>query len=135
MTATLPPGVKKLFQGKNFAHLATLMPDGSPQVSPVWVSLTDGDRILVNTAEGRAKPRNVRRDPRVAISITSGDDAYANATVRGRVVKITHDGADESIDRLAKKYLGMDKYPFRQQGEKRVILIIEADHVTSSSTE
>jgi PPOX class probable F420-dependent enzyme len=111
------------------------MPDGSPQVSPVWVDLADGDRILVNTAEGRAKPRNVRRDARVAISITSGDDAYANATVRGRVIKITHDGADESIDRLAKKYLGMDKYPFRQQGEKRVILIIEADHVTSSNTD
>jgi PPOX class probable F420-dependent enzyme len=135
MAATLPSGVKKLFQGQNFAHLATLMRDGSPQVTPVWVDLTGGDLILVNTAEGRTKPRNVRRDARVAISIIGADNAYANATVRGRVVKITHEGADESIDRLAKKYLGADKYPFRQPGEQRVILIIEPEHVTASGTE
>lgn len=135
MAAILSPGARKLFQEKNFAHLATLMPDGSPQVSPVWVDLAEGDLIVVNTAEGRAKPRNVRRDARVAISIASQENPYANASVRGRVVKIAHDGADESIDRLAKKYLGADKYPFRQAGEQRVILVIEPEHVASSNTE
>src|SRR3989304_1532734 len=129
MPASLSPGVKKLFQEPSFAHIATLMHDGSPQVSPVWVEL-DGDRIIVNTAEGRTKPRNVRRDPRVAVSITSQANPYANATVRGRVVEIPHARADEGIDRLAKKYLGQDKYPFRQPGEQRVVLVIEPEHVT-----
>ena len=130
MSATLSGGVKKLFQEPNFAHLATLMPDGSPQVSPVWVDV-DGNRILVNTAEGRVKPRNIRRDARVAISIHNQDNPYSAAFVRGRVVEITHEGADELIDKLAKKYLGQDTYPYRQQGEQRVILVIEPEHVGS----
>ncbi|MDO8615481.1 MAG: PPOX class F420-dependent oxidoreductase [Dehalococcoidia bacterium] len=134
MPATLAPGVKKLFQEPNFAHMATLMADGSPQVSPVWVEL-DGDRIIVNTAEGRAKPRNVRRDPRVAISVVNQSNPYSHATVRGRVVQITHDRADEGIDRLAKKYLGQDKYPYRQPGEQRVVLVMEPEHVTSAMTD
>jgi PPOX class probable F420-dependent enzyme len=130
MPATLPEGVKKLFLAPNFAHVATLMPDGSPQVTPVWVDL-DGERILVNSAEGRVKPRNVRRDPRVAISIVQQDNPYSSAFVRGRVVEITHEGADELIDKLAKKYLGQDRYPFRQPGEQRVTLVIEPEHVSS----
>jgi PPOX class probable F420-dependent enzyme len=130
MPATLPEGVKKLFLEPNFAHVATLMPDGSPQVTPVWVHL-DGERILVNSAEGRVKPRNVRRDPRVAISIHRQGDPYASAFVRGRVVEITHEGADELIDKLAKKYIGQDRYPFRQPGEQRVTLVIEPEHVSS----
>ncbi len=134
MPATLPEGVKKLFREPNFAHLATLMPDGSPQVSPVWVDV-EGDRILVNTAEGRAKPRNVRRDPRVAISIHKQDDPYSSAFIRGRVVEITHEGADEMIDKLAKKYLGQDRYPYRQPGEQRLILVIEPEHVGSVMTD
>jgi len=127
---TLSEGVKKLFLEPNFAHLATLMPDGSPQVTPVWVDLEDG-RILVNTAEGRAKPRNVRRDPRVAISITKQDNPYASAFIRGRVVEMRHEGADELIDRLAKKYIGQDRYPWRQPGEQRLIMVIEPEHVRS----
>ncbi len=130
MSATLSEGVKKLFREPNFAHLATLMPDGSPQVTPVWVDLEDG-RILVNTAEGRVKPRNVRNDPRVAISIHRQDNPYSAAFVRGRVVEIIHEGADELIDKLAKKYLGQDRYPYRQPGEQRVILVIEPEHVGS----
>ncbi len=130
MPATLSEGVKKLFLEPNFAHLATLMADGSPQVTPVWVDLEDG-RILVNTAEGRAKPRNVRRDPRVAISITKQDNPYASAFIRGRVVEMRHEGADELIDKLAKKYLGQDRYPWRQPGEQRVIMVIEPEHVRS----
>jgi PPOX class probable F420-dependent enzyme len=131
MPATLPEGVRKLFQEPNYAHIATLMPDGSPQVSAVWVGI-DGDRILVNTAEGRAKPRNVRRDPRVAVSITRQDNPYSTATIRGRVVEITREGADAHIDKLAKKYLGQDRYPFRSTAEQRLILVIEPEHVNFS---
>ena len=130
MPATLSEGVKKLFLEPNFGHLATLMPDGSPQVSPVWVDL-DGERILVNTAEGRAKPRNVRRDPRVAISITRQDNPYSSAFIRGRVVEVRHEGADELIDKLAKKYIGQDRYPWRQPGEQRLIMVIEPEHVSA----
>lgn len=134
MPASLSVGVKKLFEGPNFAHLSTLMRDGSPQVTPVWVDL-DGERILVNTAEGRVKPRNVRGDPRVSISIINQQNPYSHAAVRGRVVDITHEGADAHIDKLAKKYLGQDTYPFRQPGEQRVIFVIEAEHVSSSMTD
>ncbi len=130
MSASLPEGVKKLFLDPNFAHLATLMPDGSPQVSPVWVDV-EGDRILVNTAEGRAKPRNVRRDPRVAISIHRQDNPYSSAFIRGRVVEITHEGAEDHIHKMAKKYLGQDRYPYLQPGEQRVIMIIEPEQVSS----
>lgn len=130
MSAAIPENVKKLLQDKNYAHLGTLMKDGSPQVSVVWIDV-EGDRILVNTAEGRAKPRNVRRDPRVAISITDNANAYQTATVRGRVVEITAEGADAHIDKLAKKYLDADTYPYRQAGEQRLIMVIEPDHVTS----
>ncbi len=134
MSATPSEGVKKLFREPNYGHLATLMPDGSPQVSPVWVDI-DGDRILVNSAEGRVKPRNVRRDARVAISIYNQDNPYSSAFIRGRVVEITHEGADEHIDKLAKKYLGQDTYPYRQPGDQRVILVIEPEHVGSIMTD
>jgi len=130
MSVTLSEGVKKLFLAPNFAHIATIMPDGSPQVSPVWVDL-DGDRILVNTAEGRVKTRNVRRDARVALSVYNQANPYSAAFVRGRVVQMTHDGADASIDKLAKKYIGQDTYPFRQPGEQRVLLVIEPERVSS----
>ncbi len=134
MSVTLSEGVKKLFQEPNYGHMATLMPDGSPQVSPVWVDI-DGDRILVNTAEGRVKPRNVRRDARVAISIHNQENPYSSAFIRGRVVEITHEGADEHIDKLAKKYMGQDTYPYRQPSEQRVILVIEPEHVGSMMTD
>ena len=134
MSATLSEGVKKLFREPNYGHLATVMPDGSPHVSPVWVDV-DGDRILVNTAEGRLKPRNVRRDARVAISIYNQDNPYSSAFIRGRVMEITHEGADEHIDKLAKKYLGQEKYPYRQPGDQRVILVIEPEHVGSIMTD
>ena len=126
MPATLSENVKKLFLEPNFGHLATIMPDGSPQVTPVWVEM-EGDRIVVNTAEGRIKPRNVRRDPRVAISIFRQENPYQAAYIRGRVVELRHEGADESIDRLAKKYIGQDRYPWRQPGEQRLMLVIEPE--------
>ncbi len=120
----LPDKVAKLFQEPNFAYVGTLMKDGSPQVSPVWVDY-DGRHILVNTAEGRAKPRNVRKDPRVAIAIADRKNPYQYAGVRGKVAEVTHDGAEAHIDKMAKKYMGQDKYPWRQPGEKRVLLKIE----------
>jgi len=130
MAGQMREGVKKLFREANIGHLATVMPDGSPQVTPVWVDF-DGEYILVNTVEGRQKPRNIRRDPRVAISVTREGNPFAFAQVRGRVVEITSEGAEEHIDRLAKKYLGRDKYPLRQPGEQRVIFKIVPEHVSS----
>jgi PPOX class probable F420-dependent enzyme len=128
--AQLPESAQELFREPNFAHLATLMPDGSPQVTPVWVDF-DGKHILVNTAEGRRKPKNVRKDPRVAIEVISQKDPYSMVTVRGRVVEVTNEGADAHIDKMAKKYLGQDKYPFRAPGERRVIFKIEPEYVTA----
>jgi PPOX class probable F420-dependent enzyme len=130
LAAQLPESAQKLFREPNFAHLATLMSDGSPQVTPVWVDF-DGKYILVNTAEGRRKPKNIRRDPRVAIDVIAHNDPYQMVTVRGRVVEVTNEGADEHIDKLAKKYLGQDKYPFRAPGERRVMLKIEPEYVAA----
>jgi PPOX class probable F420-dependent enzyme len=125
----LPELARKLItEGKNFASVATLMPDGSPQVSVVWID-TDGRHILFNTAKGRLKERNLRRDPRVALSIINSQNPYQEVMIRGRVVEITQDGADTHIDKLAKKYLGVDKYPFRQPGEQRVIIKIAPEKI------
>jgi PPOX class probable F420-dependent enzyme len=126
--AEIPAEAKHLLSGKHFAHVATLMPDGSPQVSPVWVDIEDG-LVLFNTAEGRLKPENLRRDPRVAISITDDENPYENVLIRGKAVELTHDGADEHIDALANRYMGVDEYPLRQPGEERVIVKIEPDKV------
>ena len=131
MAAQLTEAAQELFREPNFAHLATLMPDGSPQVTPVWVDF-DGRYILVNTAEGRRKPKNIRRDPRVAIDVIGQKDPYRMVTVRCRVVEVTNEGADDHIDKLAKKYLGQDKYPFRAPGERRVIFRIEPEYVVTS---
>lgn len=128
MSKVFPEGAEHLFSGKNFAYIATLMKDGSPQLSPVWVDI-DGDTILVNTAEGRVKHKNVSRDPRVAISVFDSANPYSMVTVRGRVVAQEKDGADSHIDLMAKKYLGMDKYPGRAPGEKRILLRIKPEKV------
>jgi PPOX class probable F420-dependent enzyme len=128
----IPKSHVDLFEKKAFAHLATLMPDGQPQVTPVWVEF-DGHQVIVNTAEGRQKDKNLQRDKRVALSIIDPDNPYRYLEVRGRIVERTHNGADANIDALAKKYLGKDKYPFRQPNEVRVIYKIEPLHVTSMS--
>lgn len=119
---------KKIIGGRNFAHLATLMPDGSPQVTPVWVDY-DGGLVLVNTAEGRVKHRNVKRDPRVALSIIAEKDPYTMLAIRGKVVDITTKGADEHIERLSMKYLGK-KYPWHSPAQKRTILKIKPEYIT-----
>jgi PPOX class probable F420-dependent enzyme len=113
-----------LQQKKTFAHLATLMPDGSPQVTPVWFDYTGG-RIRVNSAKGRVKSRNMKQGAPVAVSIIDPDNAYRHIQVRGKVANVTENGADAHIDSLAKKYLGQDKYPYRQPGEVRLMFEIE----------
>lgn len=129
MAKQIPEKFRDLLQKKAFAHLATLMPDGSPHVSPVWFD-SDGKIFRVNSARGRVKDRNMRRDPRVGLSIIDPDNAYRTLMVRGRVTNITEAGADAHIDSLAKRYLGVDKYPFRTAGEMRVIYAIEPTHVS-----
>jgi PPOX class probable F420-dependent enzyme len=119
-----------LTQKKAFAHLATLMADGSPQVTPVWFDYKDG-KFIVNTARGRVKDKNMTKNALVALSITDPDNPYAHIAVRGKVVNVTEQGADASIDSLAKKYLGQDKYPFRKPGEVRVVYEIEPLSVSS----
>jgi PPOX class probable F420-dependent enzyme len=109
------------------AHLGTTMPDGSPQVTPVWVD-TDGEAILLNTAKGRVKHRNIQRDPRVAVSLTDRQDDHHTVVVRGRA-ELIDEGAEEHIDRLARKYLGQDRYPGRQPGMERVTIRIVPEHV------
>jgi PPOX class probable F420-dependent enzyme len=119
--ATSPDKYLDLFgEKKAFAHLATLMPDGTPQNTPVWFDYKDG-KLRVNTARGRVKERNLKEGSPVALSILDPDNAYRYVQVRGRVTHVTEDGADAHIDSLAKKYLGQDKYPFRQPGETRVL--------------
>jgi len=116
---------KDLFQEKKaFAHLATTMPDGTPQVTPVWIDYRDG-HVLVNTAKGRVKTRNMERGSAVALSITDPDNPYRYVQVRGVVAKVREADADAHIDQMARKYLGQDRYPFRQPGEQRVIFEIE----------
>ena len=119
-----------LTQKKAFAHLATLMPDGSPQVTPVWFFYRDG-KFIVNTARGRIKDRNMSKNAKVALSISDPDNPYSHVSLRGKVVKVTEEGADPSIDALAKKYLDKDKYPFRQPGEVRVVYEIEPISVSA----
>lgn len=129
MTA-IPEKYLDLFQKKAFAQLATLMPDGSPHVAPVWCDY-DGHNILINTAKGRVKDRNMRREPRVALDILDPDNPYRHLSIRGRVVDNTEKGADAHIDKMAKKYIGQDRYPNRAPGEVRVIFRIEPEHTHS----
>jgi PPOX class probable F420-dependent enzyme len=133
MPATVIPNSHvDLFQKKAFAHLVTLMPGGQPQVTPVWVDY-DGHSILINTAEGRQKDKNLQRDGRVALSILDPDNPYRYLEVRGHVAERSRNGADAHIDAMALKYLGKDKYPYRQPQEVRVIYKIEPEHVTTMS--
>jgi PPOX class probable F420-dependent enzyme len=118
-----------LLNKKAFAQLATIMPDGTPQVSPVWFEF-DGKNIVINSAKGRVKDRNMRRDPRVGLDIQDPDNPYRHVSIRGRVVQITEEGADAHIDKLTKKYINQDRYPYRGPGEVRVIykILPEAAH-------
>jgi PPOX class probable F420-dependent enzyme len=123
MSASVPESHKDLFEKPAFGSFTTLMPDGSPQTTPVWVDFVDG-KVIVNTALGRQKDKNVRHDPRVAITLIDPANPYRYLEVRGRVDEITTEGAAQHIDKMAKKYLGADKYPFAKPGEERVLFKI-----------
>jgi PPOX class probable F420-dependent enzyme len=128
MPESFTPAARAIFDKTVLAHVASLGADGGPNVTPVWVEL-DGDNIVINTALGRAKARNLANDARVAVSLTDPDDPYVVIAVRGTVVGFTTDGADENIDRLAKKYLNLDSYPYRREGEIRVVVRISPDRI------
>ena len=134
MPQTISPGFKQLLREPAYCQLATLMPDGAPQNTQVWVE-TDGEHILVNSAEGRQKVNNVRRDPRVALNVVDPTNAWRIASVRGRVVDVTTEGADRLIDELAKKYLNEDAYPFRQPGEVRLTIKILPEKINEMGLE
>ena len=127
-TDTLDARSLELLAGTNYVHVATLRRDGSPNVNPVWVDARDG-LVWLNSAEGRAWPANLRRDPRVALSVQNLDSPEEYVAIRGRVSEITTDGADEHIDFLAKKYLGAETYPYRKPGEQRIIIKITPEWV------
>jgi PPOX class probable F420-dependent enzyme len=130
MAGSIPDKYRDLFSKRAFASLGTLMPDGSPQVTPVWCDL-EGDLIIVNTARGRQKDKNMRRDPRVALAIIDPDNPYRYLEIRGRVAEIAEQGADAHIDKMAKKYLGADKYPYRQPHEVRVMFKIQPERTST----
>jgi PPOX class probable F420-dependent enzyme len=128
MAEVIPASFRDLFSKRAFASLTTLMPDGSPQTTPVWCDV-DGDFVIFNSVKGRQKDRNVRRDPRVAMAIIDPENPYRYLEIRGKVVEITEQGADAHIDKMAKKYIGKDRYPWRGAGEVRLIVKILPERV------
>ncbi len=127
--ASIPDDAVHLLEGQHLAHVATLMEDGSPQVTPVWIG-HEGDLVTFNTAKGRLKEKNLKRDPRVAISIIDSENPYVPLVIQGEAVEITEEGADDDINALAKRYLDEDVYPFRRPGEERIIVKIQPDKAT-----
>jgi len=128
MPVKIPPSLRKMLEDKAYGHVVTFNDKGNPEVTMVWIDV-DGDEVLFNTAEGRRKPGNIRRDPRVIVSVQDRNNpqAYAAFYGKGRVIEA---GADEHIDKLAKRFLGADKYPFRQPTEKRLIVRIAVDRIS-----
>jgi PPOX class probable F420-dependent enzyme len=128
MADVLSEKARALIARPVLASLATLNPDGSPQITPLWVDL-DGDDVVFNTAQGRKKARNLERDARVAVTVIDPDDQYNVVAFQGTVTDVTSDGADAHIDALAKKYLGVDAYPMRREGEVRIRVTVRTDHI------
>jgi PPOX class probable F420-dependent enzyme len=128
MSPAIEGRAEELLKAKNFCVVSTIRRDGSVHAAPTWVDVQDG-RPVLNTAEGRAGPRNLARDPRVTLTVQNMENPYEYATVRGRVAERTTDGADEHIDALAMKYLGQESYPYRQPGEQRLIVRVEPQEV------
>jgi len=134
----LSPGGVKLLQEKHLATIATVMPDGSPQVTPVWVDVEpDGTHVLINTVVGHIKASNVDRDPRVAVTVVDSQNPFRNVTVRGTVVEQRgpDQGAVEHLHKLAKKYTGSEQYSWGREGQTRVVLRIRPSHVFERGTE
>jgi PPOX class probable F420-dependent enzyme len=136
-TSILTEPIIKFFRGKNFGFLGTVNKDGSPQVTPTWIDIIEKEEnedgreeiILINTAMDRLKQKNVSRDPRVSISILDEDNPYSMVTIKGRVVEQTTEGADEHIDKLAKRYLNADRYPAHSPSVKRIILKVKPEKI------
>jgi PPOX class probable F420-dependent enzyme len=136
-TSILTEPIVKFFRGKNFGFLGTINKDGSPQVTPTWIDIIEKEEnedgreeiILINTAADRLKQKNVSRDPRVSISIVDEDNPYSMVTIKGRVVEQTTKGADEHIDKLAKRYLDADRYPAHSPSVKRIILKVKPEKI------
>ena len=136
-TSILTEPLVKFFRGKNFGFLGTVNKDGSPQVTPTWIDIIEKEEnedgreeiILINTAMDRLKQKNVSRDPRVSISILDEDNPYSMVTIKGRVVEQTTEGADEHIDKLAKRYLDADRYPAHSPSVKRIILKVKPEKI------
>lgn len=120
--------IRALLEARNFAHVGTIKKDGSPSVVPVWCH-TDGEHIIVNTAEGRAWPTHLERDPRATVTVMNLENPYEYAQITGHVAERTQEGANEMIDSLAKKYMGLDEYPLHQPGEQRVTIKIAPEKI------
>jgi PPOX class probable F420-dependent enzyme len=127
MAIALPESVKRVLEDKAYGHVITFSPNGQPQVTMVWLDV-EGDEALFNTAEGRKKPQNLRRDPRVIISVQNRNDLQSYVVLHGTATP-SEAGADPHIDKLAKRFLGLDKYPFRQPGEKRLIVRVKVNRI------
>lgn len=128
----IPESHRDIFERESYAHFATVMPDGTPQVTPVWVDHEDGEYVLVNTARGRRKEKNVRRNPKVGVSVLDPDDPYRYVSVRG-TAELTEEGAVDHIDKLARQYMGVDEYPHHgDESGPRVIVRISTDDVVTS---
>ncbi|HET7284628.1 MAG TPA: PPOX class F420-dependent oxidoreductase [Nitrososphaeraceae archaeon] len=136
-TSMLTEPIVKFFRGKNFGFLGTVNKDGSPQVTPTWIDIIEKEEnedgreeiILINTAMDRLKQKNVSRDPRVSISMVDEDNPYSMVTIKGRVIEQTTAGADEHIDKLAKRYLNADRYPAHSPSVKRIILKVKPEKI------
>jgi PPOX class probable F420-dependent enzyme len=128
MSPAIEGRAEELLKAKNFCVVSTIRPDGSVHALPTWVDVQDG-RPVMNTAEGRAWPRNLERDPRVTLTVQNMENPYEYVTIRGRAAERTRSGADEHIDALAMKYLGQESYPYRQPGEQRLIVRVDPEFV------
>jgi PPOX class probable F420-dependent enzyme len=127
MAVNIPQSLRKVLEDKAYGHVVTFNAQGKPQITMVWMDV-DGDEVLFNTADGRQKPANLRRDPRVIVSVQDRNNPQAYAIFHGKA-QISDAGADAHIDKLAKRFLGLDKYPFMQPGEKRLIVRIRVDRI------
>lgn len=127
MGIALPQSVKDLLTDKAYGHVVTVKRDGSPQITMVWMDV-DGDTPQFNTADGREKPANLRNNPNIIVTVQSKQDPQAYAAIYGKAT-VTTEGADEQIDKLAKRFLGLDKYPYRQPGEQRLLIKIDVTKI------
>ena len=126
---TIPEGYRDILEGKSFAHVATIGPKGEPQNNPVWFDW-DGQHLKFSQTTKRQKYRNLKREPRVAISIVDPANPYRYIEIRGRVVRVDEDPNFAFIDKMAKKYIGQEKYPWHQPGDERVVVVVEPEHTT-----